>query len=143
MSELKALSIQQPWAGLILLGLKGLETRTWTTDYRGPLVIHAGKRYQKEADSYLWDSGFPEVRDALNHPICKAMGGLIGVVDLEGVVRWKPDLKPKSLCEAYGCFGFDVRNPRILPEAIPWAGQLKLFDLPNDVVQAIEKMVGI
>lgn len=40
----KALTLHQPWASLIALGVKTIETRSWSTKYRGPLAIHAGKR---------------------------------------------------------------------------------------------------
>lgn len=33
----------QPWATLVAMGIKTIETRTWATDYRGPLFIHASK----------------------------------------------------------------------------------------------------
>ena len=38
---LKALTIWQPYAQAIALGLKKFETRSWATKYRGPLAIHA------------------------------------------------------------------------------------------------------
>lgn len=41
---MKALSLHQPWASAIALGLKHLETRSWATSYRGPLAIHAARR---------------------------------------------------------------------------------------------------
>ncbi len=40
---MKALSIKQPWANLIASGEKTIETRTWSTDYRGPLLIVSSK----------------------------------------------------------------------------------------------------
>lgn len=40
---MKALTIQQPYASLIASGEKWIENRTWYTNYRGPLAIHAGK----------------------------------------------------------------------------------------------------
>ena len=40
---MKALSITQPWASLIAQGAKRIETRNWSTTYRGPLAIHASK----------------------------------------------------------------------------------------------------
>jgi hypothetical protein len=40
---MKALTLHQPWATLITLGVKTIETRSWGTDFRGPLAIHAGK----------------------------------------------------------------------------------------------------
>jgi hypothetical protein len=39
----KALSIRQPWAWLIVTGYKDIENRSWRTNYRGPLLIHAGR----------------------------------------------------------------------------------------------------
>lgn len=39
---MKALTVRQPWASLIALGVKRIETRTRQTKYRGPLAIHAG-----------------------------------------------------------------------------------------------------
>ena len=40
---MKALSVKQPWANLIALGQKSIETRTWATDYRGELLIVSSK----------------------------------------------------------------------------------------------------
>ena len=40
----KAISLWQPWASLMALGLKKNETRSWATQYRGPLYIHAAKK---------------------------------------------------------------------------------------------------
>lgn len=36
---MKALSVKQPWANMIASGEKTIETRTWSTDYRGDLLI--------------------------------------------------------------------------------------------------------
>jgi len=43
---MKAITLWQPWASLIALGEKTIETRSWSTKYRGPLAIHAGLRCQ-------------------------------------------------------------------------------------------------
>lgn len=40
---MKALTLTQPWATLVAIGLKRIETRSWSTPYRGPLAIHAAK----------------------------------------------------------------------------------------------------
>lgn len=39
---MKAITLMQPWATLVAIGAKRLETRSWSTNYRGPLAIHAG-----------------------------------------------------------------------------------------------------
>lgn len=41
---MKALSIQQPWAWLIVNGYKDIENRSWPTKMRGPIWIHASKK---------------------------------------------------------------------------------------------------
>lgn len=41
---MKALTLYEPWASLIKLGRKTIETRSWGTSYRGPLAIHAGEK---------------------------------------------------------------------------------------------------
>jgi hypothetical protein len=45
----KALSLTQPWASLVALGEKRVETRSWNTNYRGLLAIHAAKTYPRWA----------------------------------------------------------------------------------------------
>lgn len=40
---MKALSVRQPWASLIVLGLKDIENRTWWTGERGTILVHAAK----------------------------------------------------------------------------------------------------
>lgn len=46
---MKALTLTQPWASLVAIGAKKIETRSWSTKYRGPLAIHAAKGFPKEA----------------------------------------------------------------------------------------------
>lgn len=44
---MKALTLTQPWATLVAKGDKHIETRSWSTTYRGPLAIHAAKGLPK------------------------------------------------------------------------------------------------
>lgn len=46
---MKAITIKQPFASLIAAGLKEYEFRTWKTNYRGEILIHAGKGIDKDA----------------------------------------------------------------------------------------------
>ena len=46
---MRVLSVKEPFATLILNGIKKIETRSWKTNYRGELFIHAsGKTFAKE-----------------------------------------------------------------------------------------------
>jgi hypothetical protein len=42
---MKAITLTQPWATLVAIGAKRVETRSWYTSYRGPLAIHASKAF--------------------------------------------------------------------------------------------------
>jgi hypothetical protein len=79
---MQAITLTQPWASLVAIGAKRIETRSWGTSYRGPLAIHAAKGFPLEAvalcgqepfatallpgyeDTRLWSSG----RRALSGP---------------------------------------------------------------------------
>lgn len=79
---MKALSLLQPWASLVAMGHKRIETRGWSTAYRGALLIHAskgkaGKLMADEAPFTRYISDF----DAL------PFGAIIGQVTLVDVVR--------------------------------------------------------
>ncbi len=41
---MKVITLWQPWANLIIDGMKRIETRSWATSYRGPIGIHSAKR---------------------------------------------------------------------------------------------------
>lgn len=45
---MRALGLDQPWASLIAAGIKTIETRDWSTTYRGPLAIHANKGWKQD-----------------------------------------------------------------------------------------------
>ncbi|MBQ9657740.1 MAG: ASCH domain-containing protein [Clostridia bacterium] len=45
---MKVLSIREPWASLIINGYKEYEFRTWKTNYRGKILIHASRNIEKD-----------------------------------------------------------------------------------------------
>ncbi|MFC3788338.1 ASCH domain-containing protein [Paenibacillus sp. GCM10012307] len=49
LTPIKTITVWQPWATLIALQLKLLETRGWATKHRGPLAIHAAQKIDREA----------------------------------------------------------------------------------------------
>ena len=114
---LRALSIRQPWAWLIVNGFKDVENRDWSTTYIGPLLIHAGGNRtgidaEREYVRSIYDIEVPEEMD---------FGGIVGVVDLAGCKetsrsRWHNDEK----------IGWILKNPARLPFRVV-KGQLKLF----------------
>jgi hypothetical protein len=113
---MKALSIKQPWAALIVSGIKPVENRSWATSYRGPLLIHASKRHDHEAN----------VRLDATHLV---HGAIVGIVDLIDIVTAHPS--PYFT----GPYGWVLANPRRIEPPIPMRGQQRLFDVPDDLVR--------
>lgn len=118
---MKALSIQQPWAWLIVHGYKPVENRTWRCDHRGSLAIHAGKKVDAAGDQWVRDE-FPEI--PLPPLETLETGGIVGAVSMRGCVR------AHTSPWFFGPYGFLFAEPTPLPfRAV--RGQLGLFDIPN------------
>jgi hypothetical protein len=99
-----ALTVRQPYASLIIAGLKPIENRTWATTYRGPLLIHAAVK--------LHDHSVVEIERRYGvkiDSVALQFGGIIGRVELVDVVtshssRWFT-----------GPFGWVLTSPVWLP----------------------------
>ncbi len=60
---MKALTLWQPWATAMALGAKHVETRVWSTKYRGEIAIHSAAKLPPK---WLGESRHqPEFRDEL------------------------------------------------------------------------------
>lgn len=85
---MRAISLWQPWATLCVIGAKRIETRHWSTPYRGLLAIHAAKRWTAEEKAF---AASPVFADALNgrgfNPASLPLGAVVGTVNLVDVVR--------------------------------------------------------
>lgn len=132
---MKAISILQPWAALIVCGAKDVENRTWTTKHRGPLAICAGKRFSVDEHDTAGGTvgrliaGTGEARrywqavTSDEFKTAEMRGGLVGVVDLVDVVR-----NSTSPWAIVGCFHWILANPRTVP-FVAIKGRLGLFDV--------------
>src|SRR5436190_23079453 len=121
---MKCITLWQPWATLIMLGIKKIETRSWHTQHRGPLAIHsAAKDHPTLAAicatepfrSQLENAGFSSFRDLPRRCI-------MGTVQLDDCVRVEllPPGTPTPLEEAFGDYspggwGWLLSNPT------PWS----------------------
>ncbi|AIF52032.1 ASCH domain-containing protein [Pelosinus sp. UFO1] len=77
---MKAITILQPWASLIACGAKQIETRSWSTKYRGKIAIHAGQGWgQWQRDIAFTDT----FKNVLQFPILgKYYGAVIAIANL-------------------------------------------------------------
>ena len=116
---IKALSIRQPWAWLIVNGIKDVENRSWNTQHRGPLLIHAAKTMT--AADY---ASAQDLAESLGIEIPPRngfkLGGIIGKVNLVDCVR------EHNSPWFFGPFGFVLENAEVM-KFIPLRGQLGLF----------------
>lgn len=120
---MKALTVRQPWAHAIMTGQKTIENRTWTTRYRGPLLIHASRTMAGEWSRFTQLSG--EIPGIL------AFGHALGIVDLVDVVT-------RSESPWFeGPFGWVLANPRSF-QPFALRGMPGLFEVPMQPA-ALEK----
>jgi len=137
---MKAISIRQPWAWLIVQGAKAVENRRWYTAYRGPLLIHAarGCTFPEWCHAWDWiDERLPHVRRLYPPPTYTQItrGGIIGQVDLVGCVN-DADMDYKPYYSAWaepGHWHHQYQNPVAL-EFRPYRGSLGLFDVPASLL---------
>lgn len=119
---MKALSIRQPWAWLIIYGGKDVENRTWHTKLRGRFLVHAAKGMTW--DEYRWARSFAELYGCRNLPSFEELqrGGIIGSVELVDSVDTSSS--PWYMGEK----AFVLRDPQPLPFQ-PMKGRLGFFDV--------------
>jgi activating signal cointegrator 1 len=117
---MRALTIQQPWAHLIIRGDKRVENRTWPTRYRGPLAIHAGKgrAWLRRAEG----SGFRVRGSELD------FGAVIGTVELVDCLPLD-EYRQRYGDDEYACgpWCWVLRDARPLAEPVPCRGSLGLW----------------
>lgn len=139
---MKALSIRQPWATMILQGGKDIENRNWHARQRGTVLIHASKGMTMgEWEDAILCAG-PMLRkidmpddnfDAVFGYKTQPRGGIVGIVDIVDCVS--ESASPWFM----GDFGFVLANPRPLP-FIPYKGGLGFFDVPDSVIAGLAAM---
>jgi hypothetical protein len=99
--ELAAVSLHQPWAIFMALGLKRWETRSWATTHRGPLVICASKGIPAYAWEFLRQSWvlslLREHRVELGD-VDRTAGHALAVVSLVETVR-TPDITRDAIAD--------------------------------------------
>ncbi len=125
---MRALSLSQPWAELVVSGQKVIETRKWRTSFRGPFFIHAAKSIDMMAiDDFVYDA------------MILPTGALVGTASLLTVKEYATyqtfvedaalhlvRLAPEEWT-VRGRFGFFLTDIKRLPNPIPCRGMLNFF----------------
>ena len=132
---MKVLSIKEPFATLIKEQIKLIETRSWKTNYRGELYIHAS--ITKSSLDYK-DKDFMELIKNLSynpgHIICKC--NLIDCIYMtkEYIEDIKKNHYQEYLCGRYeeGRYAWVLTNIKPLNQPIPSKGRLNIWNYPSE-----------
>jgi activating signal cointegrator 1 len=95
----RGLSLTQPWASLIALGAKQIETRSWSTSYRGRVAIHAAKNLEPVGGAaglvrFFWREPFASVLRAAGYTADRQLprGVIVATARLADVVPTDPGM---------------------------------------------------
>jgi hypothetical protein len=137
----KALTIKQPWATLIALGGKNIETRSWKTNYRGSLLIHAGKTIDKVAckmpeiykvmEDYQYHTGV--IIAKCNLVACQKViedSGTYAITDGRLMIT---DNEYDFGDYTVGRYAWILSNIEVLDKYIPAKGQLSLWEFKGAI----------
>lgn len=140
------LSLLQPWASLVVLGKKKVETRSWQTAYRGPLLIHAslGKRAALLAAEPPFQKYIPDFS-------LLPFGAIIGSVTLAEVLRIdRLDFPPEQINRltleerafgdySPGRFAWMLETPVCFYQPIQIRGALQLWEYEGPLPELDER----
>jgi len=129
MAKIYALSIKQPWATLLIAGLKTIEVRSWSTRIRGRILIHAAGIPDERPEGWKW------ITEALR-PMSLCTKGIIGEAILHQCVSYRDEtsftrdsslhLNDPTWFQERGLFGFVFRDAKSRP-FMPFSGNVRFF----------------
>ena len=151
---MKALTLIQPWATLIALGAKHIETRSWPTKHVGWLAITASKGFPRECRDLMLEEPF---RSALERYVSACgeepvlpRGAVVCLAHLQAcrpTEYWKAGARIFGKGEREyelafgdfrdGRFGWYFDQVKQLKQPVPCKGARGLWDVPTDLAAAI------
>lgn len=127
---MKCIMLKEPWLWLVEMKMKPAETRTWRTNYRGPLLLGASRQIDKAGYEYL-------AARSIRLPSMAALEERLGKVHVSArlalIEPYRKDLEPLGLCqftEGERRFAWYLEDVASLPKPFPVKGQLGIFDVP-------------
>jgi activating signal cointegrator 1 len=145
----------QPWASLVAIGENSIETRSWGTRHRGPLVIHAAKGFPPDPRELCSLSPYRQVLARHGYPDASSLplGAVIAVAELVDVMKFTRTSLREVRARARagelpmheadfgdfspGRYGWVLNNVRALAERIPVRGMLGLWEVPRETEKEI------
>ncbi|WP_414545721.1 ASCH domain-containing protein [Nostoc sp. CCY0012] len=152
---IKAITLHQPWASLVPMGLKKYETRSWATSYTGPLLICAAKktsREQKLHHQYFLNK-YQQILTTTDNYIewdDLPFGCAVALVNLTDCIRMTPAFiseQPQTELDTgdwrVGRFAWQMDNIRRIVPAIPIVGKQGLFDAEVELPEQLEPILRV
>lgn len=152
--DMKVISLHQPWATLMAYDLKKIETRSWGTNYRGPIAIHATKK-----QPYFINNTIRQTLDYLNLNMENLpLGAIIAVREEFDCIKIQREIEHVGLpgheldhgkFERYfgdytiGRFAWFTRDIKKLKKPIPARGYQGLWTIPDEVIILEEMSINI
>lgn len=148
---MRAISLHQPWATLVATGAKQYETRSWSTTYRGPLIIHAAKRYDEGAQrgpnrvhfiKAFFDARITSHTTQIPLGVYLCVVDLVDVVTTESVVHSLPEQEKAFGNYSPGRFAWKLENVRVFPEPVPARGYQRLWDPLVGISEPMARLIN-
>jgi hypothetical protein len=124
---MKTLSVIMPWPLLIMSYGKDIENRSWKTDYRGRILIHASKYPDDNLFQIMSRYRVTPTEDEIRR-LLKTCGCIIGSVELVDCVK-----NSKSRWAEPGMWHWVLRDPIPLENPIPVRGSLGLWEYKGPI----------
>jgi hypothetical protein len=151
---MKCISLYNPWAYLISIGAKKIETRSWYTSHRGLLLIHAADKWNKNLADICNQEPFYSALKSDNQIFSKnifSFGCIIAMVDLYDCQKiinknesfnFVNSLLPEGDEYSFGDYNIGrymwlLRNIRRI-ESIRFRGNQGLFNVPNEIIKKLK-----
>lgn len=143
---MKAISVKQPWASLIVSGVKDIENRKWKTNFRGRVLIHASGKMDVSNPLMVLDDRqkihfpTPEARQKLMDD-CSIRSSIIGSVEIIDCVtnhpsEWAEKSHPLNLSslitDEKPIYNWVLSNPIQFKKPIPAKGKLSFWEFNLD-----------
>jgi hypothetical protein len=140
---MKVITLQQPWATLVVMGAKTYETRGWSTNHRGRILIHAGKsREMGSAVIHL-----PPFKKFIPDFHALPFGAIVGEACVSYTVQTENVRKKIFGTDelafgdySTGRFAWKLTEPKSYKNPVYCNGSLSLWDCPDEILDQIKRL---
>ncbi len=140
---MKAITVWQPWAGVLAAGIKENETRSRAIKYRGPIAIHSAMKGIQLTWSNLYLNDYAreiicrrmDLPEIIDGPATFPMGYILATAELVDCIKITPEFVTTLSTDEFflgdytlGRYAWKMANVKRLPEPIPAKGRQGLWE---------------